>query len=383
MTIDDETSKRITALRFVLIALIVYAHNNETTRELVNIGGNANFSIFSLTFLFKAIPAYISIICVGMAVQIFFMISSYLQYKKDDPYPVLLKKRVKSLLMPLISWPLLIIGLKILWKIFLNKFFPNLVSDPSYIPFINDGWTFWDWFQAIFGYYNDPENIIAGGYLQPLWFIRDLFILVLISPVLKKCVDKLPLITFVLPFFCCFYNIRPLIVAPHALFYYLVGFYWAKYDVELFKIADKVEYKFLLPMSFLLLIFSLFVPVPVSTLIKIISFFLLFKISKNIISKEKLFRVFKYLSAYSFFLYAIHAPFLKGIISKIWFRLFPRNIVCDFFEFFIVGTAIIVVGTGLGILLEKICPILFALLNGGRIKQKKIKKELKYGNETN
>ena len=363
--IAEESSKRITVLRPILITLIILAHNNHTVAEALN---NNFDSILSPDF-WKFFLHFVTLLVIApMSLKIFFLFSGFLTYKKNDSYPLLVKKRTRSLLLPLLLWTSLTLLLIIIGKILLNNFLPSKVDDASYIPFIHE-WGFFDWIQAFFGYYSDDVHVILReGYITPLWFIRDLFILTLISPLLKACVEKLPFTTFFISAACLLCSVRPLIVAPHALFYYLAGFYWAKYDIDLFKIADKAKFYEIIPTALVLLYVYLFKKLDVSLILSLISFLILFKISKLIIQNEKANDFFVKISAYSFFIYAIHQPLLMSAITRLWNKLIPKNSITVAADFFLVSFATIFLSLLAGILLNKICPPLFALLNGGRTK---------------
>ena len=91
------------------------------------------------------------------------------------------------------------------------------------------------------------------------------------------------------------------------------------------------------------------------------------KLSGIIVSHEKLFSWASYLAGFSFFLYAIHMPELVYIVQRAWLTFFPmKNAFFCLFEYFGVSFLIVVIGTGIGIALKKICPPVFRLLNGGR-----------------
>ena len=95
---------------------------------------------------------------------------------------------------------------------------------------------------------------------------------------------------------------------------------------------------------------------------------LFIKLSSIIINQEKLFSITKYLSTFSFWLYAIHAPVLIVMLKNVWIKFLPmKNPFFCLAEYFGVTILTIAIGTALGILLKKICPKMFALLTGGRV----------------
>ncbi len=117
--IDENTSKRITALRFLLIIFVVFIHNNFTADSIATSVANGNAApIFNQGVVGKWIQLFISDGIGRGAVPLFMLFAAYLQAKKDDSYGVLLKKKAKSLLVPFVLWTAFYIvgfnGLKIL-----------------------------------------------------------------------------------------------------------------------------------------------------------------------------------------------------------------------------------------------------------------------------
>ena len=94
--IDNDTSRRITALRFLLIVLVVFIHNCYTLQSIQNItdsGGTA--PIFVENAFGTWIKLFITSGIARSAVPIFFMFSAYLQAKKNDTYLVLYKEEMQ------------------------------------------------------------------------------------------------------------------------------------------------------------------------------------------------------------------------------------------------------------------------------------------------
>jgi len=92
--ISEETSRRITSLRYLLIVLVVFIHS----RFIVNaVGGASNMygavDAFNRPDSIKWIQAFISGgIAIG-SVPVFFLFSGFLQAKKNDSYGKLLRKK--------------------------------------------------------------------------------------------------------------------------------------------------------------------------------------------------------------------------------------------------------------------------------------------------
>ena len=90
-TLTEADSKRITALRFLLIMFVVFIHNNLTADNAIN--------YYHLAFSEPAVITHFKFLVTNVlgsaAVPLFFLFSGYLQFCKADSYPILLKKRAK------------------------------------------------------------------------------------------------------------------------------------------------------------------------------------------------------------------------------------------------------------------------------------------------
>lgn len=309
--LSDETSKKIAAIRIILMILVVFAHNNYN--ELALPGGGA---VFNQSVFGKWVQLLISDGLARGAVPVFFTISAFLLYYKKKAYPVVLKKKAKSIFLPFILWPVV------------NMLFfaaVKFIADVAHIGFL-DGvgnydfltWSPKEWFSNFFGYGGD--GIL---YLSHFWFLRDLIILTIISPVLSLLYDKAKVLYVAAIIYIEFVGVFTYFIMPESLFYFSVG---------IMAFAD---------------------------------FLMLMKFSQILIKNEKVYNTLVYFSTYSFFLYAVHIKILRAIIRTVWIKVLPMT--NGFFclaEYFGVTILMIASGIGLGILLKKICPPLFNILNG-------------------
>ena len=363
--ISEETSKRITALRFLLAILVLFIHNNYTLKTIADSveQGSPNI-LFCPNAFSKWTQMIISQGIASSAVTLFYLFAAYLQARKADSYKVLLKKKCKGLLLPYVLW----IGIYGFYfsfaKLIILKIAPSLVHTTD-IPMLS--WTAMDWIRKIFGYgtYNGVPEFAAH-----FWFVRDLFILVLISPILQFLIKKFKYGFLILAFVAYIFDVNIYFIHIEALFFYTCGLYWGYYNFDLMKIIDEIKYSEAIAI-FLFCFLGEYIFFeeggPMMHFKHISTCFIFLKLSLNIISKPKLYKVAAYLSGFSFFLYAIHMPLLNEFLKKAWIHFFPmKNGFFCLFEYFGVTALTIVIGTGIGIALKKICLPLFALLNGGR-----------------
>ena len=368
--IPAETSMRITALRFLLIVLVVFIHNNFRAEEILKGSLEHGYTPFAYeNGLFgRWVQIFISDGIARCAVPLFFMFASFLQFMKSDSYGILLKKKAKSLVVPYFLWPLLNIGIYVGFKLLIQAVFPAMIERKNWFPM--SGWGLKGWLHAFFGYENMAEGWTFGGYLIQFWFVRDLFILIVFSPLLRLAVRKFPVCALLSVSFFYFSDTRPFFVAAQALFFYIIGLFGAESGFDLFAFADRIKWKALVPLYLALWLATwkfygvyscaYWFMVAASCLV-------LMKFSAVIVSSKRVFAAAKYLAGFSFWLFAIHMPFLLNCVQALWRKILPMtNTFFCMAEYFGVSVLVVALGTGFGILLKKICPPLFAVLNGGR-----------------
>ncbi len=189
----------ITFLRFPATMLVVILHAY-TTARILNLGEMDSYIHLS----------YILSLCLGeMGVPLFFTISGFLFFQKFNQlsdYTNKLKKRIHTLLIPYLFWnALMILAYGILQSIpQLNGYFSG-INRPitEYNTVIDFVRAFWDC-----GNWNEGNGVPI---LQPYWYIRNLMMLTICSPILYFCIKYLKWFGVILPACCWIY-------APHLAF---------------------------------------------------------------------------------------------------------------------------------------------------------------------
>ena len=356
-TIPKNTSRRITSLRFLLIVLVVFIHNNFTDSSNM-------VDVFSQGLFGKWTQRLISGGIAECAVPLFFMFAAYIQERKADSYGTLLRKKARSLLAPYLIW----IGINGFYyaglKLILLKIAPGIIKNPDTTAL---SWPAEQWFYGIVGY--------APGYTHPrfapqFWFIRDLMILTALSPILRLFARRFPAAFLAGISMVLFTPLNVHFVAGQALFFYGVGMLAAYHNVPFFEKTDRITWPetalFFLGTFILRYVFYEGNSV-IHCLMVISACVVLLKFSALIVSNDRLYSAAAYLAGFSFFLFAIHSPRLQKTLQMAWIHFFPmKNGFFCLFEYFGVSALTIVIGTAAGIGLKKICPPLFRLLNGGR-----------------
>lgn len=275
---------------------------------------------------------------------------------------ILLKKKSKSLLLPYILWTILTILLYLISQSipYISSYFQNPDN-------IIRNWKLIDWFKA-FTYHKFSES---GNYplVFQFWFLRDLIILIIISPLIKFICNKIPALVIILVTILSIKNVPIFFINhPSSLFYYVAGYFFATYRISFFNIADRIKIYEYIVLLILCVVFHYCSNGQYSLgfITSVISSLFFLKISYSFISNQRLYTKLEYLSQFSFFLYALHMPFLGTAINKVSQEIIPLHGIMCLLQFIFASLLIIVIGTILSILVSKLFPKLFILLNGGR-----------------
>ena len=160
-------SRTISWLRFPLIVLVVFIH----VPWGVEIENFPAASMICGNFVQRGIAA--------VAVPLFFFISGFLYFYRTEwgvsAYKRKTLKRVRTLVVPFLVWTVLNLVCKLLaYKL--------EIPSPS-AALCAENHSLWDWVVDIFGLKHRDENLnIAFPLYVPFWFLRDLFVVGLLSP---------------------------------------------------------------------------------------------------------------------------------------------------------------------------------------------------------
>ena len=159
----------IRQLRFPMIVLVTFAHSYGQVAE--------GFSLLTSEWnTYEFLKLLISQTLVKVAMPVFFIMSGYLFFTNVEKWDITTYKkkicrRVKTLLIPYLIWNLLM-------AVKLNTFSWNIF------------WVFWcpagiqtDWFGL--------EQLMTAPANMPLWFLRDLMVVSLLTPIIYILVRKL------------------------------------------------------------------------------------------------------------------------------------------------------------------------------------------------
>jgi hypothetical protein len=321
-----------------------------------------NFADGTQTF---AVPLYVSKIkeFIGTftctAVPLYFLISSVFLYSREINYKDTIKKKCGTIVLPYFLWTVLeIIFLAAAQNIsFTKPYFANLI--------IKD-FSLWDWLGAFTG----KSGMFAGEGTPlnfPLWFLRDLFILNIFFPVIKKIIDAFPAGAFIVFFMVWIGGITIYIVSPGALFFFAAGYYIVKYNID-YKHLDNIKIYDMGIMYGVSILMRLFfedkIPI-IGCLNILIGILFLIRCSGCFIKNQKAYQILSELEKQQFFIYAAHGVFL-AVLVKGSSKIMPMNGGWLLVHYFGICIVCILLLTGIGMIFKKILPKTFSVLTGGR-----------------
>ena len=219
--ISNEESNCIYIVKLLFIILVVFLHSYTQ---------NINFSdgkvLLELPVWFENVRYAISKVIALCAVPGFFLISSMLLYRKEINWRENILKKCKTLLIPYFV-------LNTLWIIFYaiaqNISFLQVYFSSNEFNIYN--WNFIDYIDAFIGF--------KTGYpiLYTLWFLRDLFIMNVLSVFIKKIIDRFPKIVLALIILLYFSPMKFLSI--DTIVFFILGYY-VGYVVKTKKLIFKI-----------------------------------------------------------------------------------------------------------------------------------------------
>lgn len=368
-SVDKRESKRITCLRALCVVLVIFLH--QYAGDLGDVTFAASGTI-PKNVVFQGIQYIISRIITFSAVPIFFMLSSVLLYAKEFTWKSNMKKKLKSLVLPYILWITLYIFMYFLGQTFpmTSGFFANAgrkVRDMSLMDFIGA-------YTGIGGH---------GLFVNALWFIRDLVIMNLVAPVLKRAIDEFPLICLVL--IAVLWNVGSipecLILNKLSVVFFALGYYIVKYGFRM-RTIDKLSTAGIIFIYVVMVTIEFCFYKEGSDLRKaahsftiIIGIVLLIKLSGLIIRKSEtnVPQALITVASYSFFVYASH-DFVQTVLKKVADHTLPQTDFIQMIEYFLIPFLVCFICVVAGILVNKLLPPVYGIMTGAR-KQRTYKEE--------
>jgi len=312
--LDYESSIRLRLLNFPLIIGVVYIHAYGTT---ISFAGRT-LGTDQLNYLTDFIRILISQGIARLSVPLFFLISGYLFLSGTRwsmrVYGRKLAARTRTLLVPFLFWTVLGVAIRYLGQsipAFRDYFVGSgpLVADYSLFALMN----------AVFGLTSMPEA-------YHFWFIRDLMVLMVLSPLLIFILERLALPFLAAVFLVWIMAVWPLAVPDGVgVLFFSAGCYLAMKKISLFALDRYGRWFFFLYIP-ILLADVIWYDKPFNMCLHrcgiVIGIVAVLFATKLILGCERLKTSIVWLSGASFFVYAAHEPLL-GIVRTVVFQVVP------------------------------------------------------------
>ena len=350
-------SERITSLRWLCIVLVLMQHAVQWPYFQASLADFCFEPVFGWVYMTVVYGLGIGI------VPVFFIISGYLQFAKPRNYKDTVLKKLEGLMLPMLIWT----AVACLEYLALKKWTGRILQ----FAFLESSNPL-DWLKGIFG---DYSGMLSGSIGVPLlyqfWFIRDLFILSILSPLINWLLHKIPWIYMTLCLLALVFVISPL-TAPHALFFYSLGGLCAIRKWNFFSLADKWIPWPLVIAGCIAAVFhvhseGLYCGITTHFLAHLPTFFLLLKLSGILISHRKAKAFVRNMAPQSMFLYCSHSYMTIYVIGLLLIRFIDVTGTLGMIFFALaLFVADLLVCTFAGVLLLRYLPKTFSVLCGGR-----------------
>ena len=348
----DRISNTITASRFPLIFLIVLLHTIVLGQSYP--GG---IEIPEGRYALLDVVQFVSQREIGdLGVPAFFFISGFLFFTKGEMnvnlWKVKLKKRVFTLLIPYLMWNTLFL----LYYYVLSQF-------------MDLSWGIKG--QGLIAYLDAYLGFNKGPFLAPLWFIRDLMVLNVLSLPFYYIIKKAGY--WLLPILVILFSIGKGYYWPYIGFRciipYFLGAWFAIHRLD-FIVEKKTA---LLSMNMVFLFMLIFVTIfhfngiacwPLQQIEILIGVFTLFA-DFHYLVRNKYMGINKRLAESSFFVFAAHM-FIMNIPNKLWVLVLPPNGFMASLMQWVIPLIVCVVLYWTYLAAKKLSPKLMSVLIGGR-----------------
>lgn len=358
MRIDQNTSERLSVLRFPLIVGVVFIHADGTEIGLAN----GVIGVIDSSYLSDFIRNLISQGISRIAVPLFFLMSGYFFFLgfswSIKNYMKKIQARVKTLLVPFLFWNIFTLSLLALAQdipaiqVYLSGK-KDLISTFGTYQYLN----------AIFGIDRSPIS-------YQFWFIRDLMVIILLTPAIYLIIRRIPKIFLAGIFLLWFFDIW-LIYVPSvaAIAFFYAGAYFACSNISLFAL-DRFGSAIISSYSAVLLIDTFSKGYEFNNYIHRTGVLLgvasALYISKAIVRMDKAKIALLWAGGCSFFVFAMHEPLLT-IVKKITYDIVLPNSDLNIVSLYLaIPVLIIFTSILLYVAMKSVSPRFLSMVSGGR-----------------
>lgn len=362
-TITDRQSTLIQAMRFLLIVLVLFVHSPGAFSSTRIEWGFEGWNIYHF------VSAMISQNFCAIANCWFFTFSGYLFFNNSENFGSTWiiqkwKKRIHSLLIPFILWNILMIVCIVLKSIVFD--YLQINSDATEWEIVRKGPIYW---------------FITGPADYPLWFLRDLIIMTLFTPLLYVLIKRAGYYSLLI--FGIMYVVPwgPKMPSILAIFYFFIGSWMRINNINILSISRKYRTASIIGTFVLLLLATSQIGRPFHWLF--LRFFIPFgmfffmNLCDGIINHPYYRRILCKLSSTVFFIYAIHEIYILGWTKGLFLRLFGTSLPATWTAYLFVPLVTLILCLALFYGFYSICPQAMAIACGKRINTNKVELPIK------
>ena len=299
----------IQQLRFPMIVLVTFAHSYGKVED--------GFSLLASDWnAYEFLKLLVSQTLVKVAVPVFFIMSGYLFFANVDKWDITTYKkkilrRIKTLLIPYLIWNLL---MAVKLKTFSMSIF----------------WAYWDptgkqidWF--------GHEQLMTAPANMPLWFLRDLMVVSLLTPIIYILIRKMGLWLMAVLTVLYLSGVCAFIpgLSAYAVYFFTFGAFLSIRKMDLIASLKRVELSsymlsILLAIS-MLLTFHTFAFSSLMLCFRLTGAIAVFCLASKILTSSSR-RLPSVICDSSYFIYLAHYVFFFSFIDTAFFTLFGTSI---------------------------------------------------------
>lgn len=337
--VDPRESQRIDMLKFLAISIVVLLHS------------------FDMDYVFAEgfgpvikVEQLISQIIGRSMVPTFYLLSAVLLFKSVRNYSQVLKNKAKTVLVPYVLWNTFWIVVFILLQNL--SFTRNLFSADS-TPILEKN--LWQWLQMYGIGAREPMD-------YPLWYVRDLILVILLSPILYKVTDRFPRTALVAAMII---NLAAPASFPmrNALVYTILGAWLVRNDLHMEKLDRIPLLPFAAGYTVLCLGLLFTTAYPLYRLVQLIGVFFWLRLTAVITGRAEKWMLSGAQSV--FFIFAAHELTLT-FLKKLFYKVAPQSPAVFLLGYFLLPLLVISLCIVTDRILRRLLPRFHTLITGGR-----------------
>ena len=325
-TIRGGYSQSINMLRFPLAILVVFVHGFGADIDITELHASG----LTGAAFYDYVRLFCSVVIARSAVPIFFIISGYLLFLKVEEYNKTvyiskLWKRWHSLVIPYFSWILLFVLWTLMFKVggilLHGKSWTGILEYFQENGYLHMLWDCSVWEERTTWLGIETHN--SGPVLLPFWYMRDLIMMVVISPAIYWLIKKAKIIFLILLLAIYVFDIRVSWMSGTftcASLFFSLGAYFAIMKQDFTDVLWKWK-KVICPVAVILMVCQTYTGSAmggeasrmIHPWLVIFQSFALIQLASFLCKYRKLYEINKKLSKASFFIYALH-PFILGYV---------------------------------------------------------------------